>query len=129
MRHKCGRIRDEIRYSEAFKMKVVRELEGSECTFWSLRQKYRIKGASTINKWLIKYGNGTRGKVIRVEKPDEINERVRLWKEVRKLKEALADEHLAFSLEKAYLGVACEQMGQSVEEFKKKNAGRRRSKQ
>ena len=72
-------------------------------------------------------GSGKYGKVIRVEKPDEINEAVRLRSQLRRAKEALADAHMELALEKAFLAVACEQMDQSVEGFKKKHGGRPRT--
>jgi hypothetical protein len=61
--------------------------------------------------------------VIRVEKGDEIIEAVRLWTQLRQAKEALADAHMELALERAFLAVACEQMDQTVEGFKKKQAG------
>jgi len=65
-----------IRYSEAFKMAVVREVEDKDLPFEHLRRKYGILGCFTVQAWVRKYGNGSRGKRIRVEKPDEINELV-----------------------------------------------------
>ena len=70
---KHGR-RGEIRYSEAFKRDVVRELEEGEMAFDAISLKYGIKGKGTVSRWVRQYGNGTRGKVIRVESPGEINE-------------------------------------------------------
>ena len=71
-------LRPAIRYSEAFKMKVVRELETSGLAFGDVSLKYGITGAGTVQNWVRQYGNGTRGKVIRVEQPGEINELKRL---------------------------------------------------
>jgi hypothetical protein len=67
------------------------------------------------------------GKVIRVEQADEVNEATRLRSQLRRAKEGLADAHMELALEKAFLTVACEQMGQTAEAFKKKHAGRRRT--
>ena len=61
-----------IRYSEAFKMAVVQELEENDLPFACVRKKYGIKSDATVATWTRKYGNGTRGKVVRVEKPEEI---------------------------------------------------------
>ena len=74
---KHGR-REEIRYSEAFKMEVVRELEAGGLAFEDIAMKYGINGKGTVPRWVRQYGNGTRGKVIRVESPGEINELRRL---------------------------------------------------
>jgi transposase-like protein len=117
--------RVEIRYSEAFKMEVVRELEADGLAFDAMAMKYGIKGAMTVSRWVRKYGNGTRGKVIRVEKPGEINELKRLSERVRKLESALADANIDAALERAYTRLACERAGiKDVAEFKKKAGGR-----
>ena len=47
--------------------------------------------------------------------------------ELRRVKEALADTHMALALEQAFLAVACEELDQSLEAFKKKHAGGRRT--
>jgi transposase-like protein len=116
-----------IRYSHAFKLQAVREVEtGQDCAL-GVQQKYRIRGANTVMRWVRQFGSGKYGKVIRVERPDEIDERARLRTQLRQAKEALADAHMELALEKAYLEVACEQMDQTVEGFKKKHAGGRRT--
>ena len=40
-----------IRYSEAFKLEVVRELESSGLAFGEVRRKYGIRGAWTVQYW------------------------------------------------------------------------------
>ena len=117
-----------IRYSEAFKLAVVRELEEQDLPFEQVRRKHGILGTGTVQKWVRKYGNGSRGKVIRVEQPNEINELARVRAELRRVKEALADAHVALALERAYTELACERAGVDPEEFKKKAAGRLRTK-
>ena len=117
-----------IRYSEAFKMAAVRELEEQDLPFEEIRRKYEIKGTATVQKWVRKYGNGSRGKIIRVEKPEEINELKRLKERVRRLESALADANIDLALERAYTELACERAGLEVEEFKKKAAGQLRTK-
>jgi transposase len=117
-----------IRYSEAFKMTVVRELEEQDLPFEHVRRKYGILGCATVQKWVRKYGNGSRGVRIRVEKPEEINELKRLKERVRRLESALADANIDLALERAYTELACERAGLEVEEFKKKAAGQLRTK-
>jgi hypothetical protein len=78
-------------------------------------------------RWVRQYGNGRYGKIIRVEQPDEVDEAARVRGQLRRAKEALADAHMELALERAYLEVACEQLDQTVEGFKKKQAGRRRT--
>ena len=113
-----------IRYSRAFKMQAVREVETGELSAKAVQRKYSIKGNGTVMHWVRQLGSGKYGKIIRVEKADEVNEAVRLRGQLRWAKEALADAHMELALEKAFLEVACEQADQSVESFKKKHAGR-----
>lgn len=117
-----------IRYSEAFKMALVRELEEQDLPFEHVRRKYGILGSYTVQKWVHKYGNGSRGKRIRVEKPQEISETQRLRERVRRLERALADANIDLALERAFTELACERAGLKVEEFKKKAAGQVRTK-
>lgn len=117
-----------IRYSEAFKMAVVRELEEQDLPFEHVRRKYGILGNYTVQKWVHQYGNGTRGKRIRVEKPEEINEKEQLKRRVRALEQALADANIELALERQYTRLACERAGiDDVLEFKKKGGGKRRT--
>ena len=116
-----------IRYSKPFKLQLVREVETGKGTAWAVQQKYKIKGSATVLRWVRQFGSGRLGKIIRVEKADEINETSQLRSELRKVKEALADTHMELALEKAFLVVACEEMDQNLEAFKKKHAGGRRT--
>ena len=109
-------------------MAAVRELEEQDLPFEAIRRKYGIKGSVTVQKWVRKYGNGSRGKVIRVERPEEINELKRLKDRVRRLESALADANIDLALERAFTELACERAGLEVEEFKKKAAGQLRTK-
>ena len=115
-----------VRYSEAFKMAVVREVEEEGKPFDAVRHKYGIGGYSTVQRWVRRYGNGTRGKVTIVQKPNEIDERKRLAARVRVLEAALADAHVELALERAYVNIACRRAGiADVAEFKKKTDGTR----
>lgn len=109
-------------------MAVVRELEEQDLSFEHMRRKYGVMGAYTVQKWVRKYGNGTRGKIIRVETPEEINELKRLKQRVRQLESALADANIDLALERAFTKLACKRVGLDVEEFKKKAAGQLRTK-
>ncbi len=117
-----------IRYSEAFKLQVLRELEeGRFETRAAAYRAYGIRGQGTIDSWAVKYGkNHLVGKVIRVETPKEVSEVKTLRKRVKDLEKALADEHLGHMLDEAYLEIACEAAGiDDVDAFKKKHVGRR----
>jgi transposase-like protein len=116
-----------IRYSKGFKMQCVREVEAGKSCAYAVQRKYKIKGTATVMRWVRQLGSGRYGKIIRVEKADEVNEAGRLRSELRRVKEALADTHMELVLEQAFLAVACEEQDQSLEDFKKKHAGGRRT--
>ena len=109
-----------IRYSKAFKMQAVREVETGQNCARAVERKYGIKGNGTVTGWVRQLGSGKYGKIIRVEEPDEISEACRLRRQLQLTKGALADAHIELVLEKAFLRVACEQLDQTVEGFKKK---------
>ena len=105
-------------------MQVVRELEENDLPFSAVQRKYGIKGCDTVQKWARKYGNGSRGKVIRVQKPEEVNQVKKLKERVRLLEKALADANVDLAIERAYTEIACERAGiKDVADFKKKTAG------
>lgn len=110
-----------IRYSEAFKLEVISKYEEGKMTQGELRAHYGISGAETLNKWLRKYGKyNLLNRIVRVEKPDEKNRLKELQKEVKQLKEALADAYLRKVTAESTLEVAAEMMGLTVDELKKK---------
>jgi transposase len=116
-----------IRYSEAFKLQVLRELEdGRFETRAAAYRAYGIRGNGTIENWAAKYGkNHLIGKVIRVETPKEVNENRELRKRVRELERALSDAHLKGRFDDAYLRIACRAAGiEDVDGFKKKHDGK-----
>ena len=116
-----------IRYSKGFKMQCVREVEAGKSCAYAVQRKYQIKGTATVMRWVRQLGSGRYGKIIRVEKAHEVNEAGQLRSELRRVKEALADTHMELALEQAFLAVACEQLDESLEGFKKKHAGGRRT--
>lgn len=116
-----------IRYSRAFKIKLVREAEEEGNNPYQVGRKYGVKSGATVMRWVRKIGSGKHGKVIRVEKADEVNELSRLRRELRTVKEALADAHVALAVEKAYVELAVEELGQEPEAWRKKQDGRPRS--
>jgi transposase-like protein len=124
MSEKNGQFTTPVRYSEAFKLEVVRELEKDLAPVEHVRRKYGIAGIGTIRNWIRKYGNGTRGKVIRVETPKQIDETKKLKERIKRLESLLADTNLELALERQYTRMACERAGiEDVAEFKKKVAG------
>ena len=114
-----------VRYSEAFKLQVVRQLEeGRFGNPWEAGQAYGVKGTNTVARWVRQFGkDDLLGRVVRVTKADEQSEVKALRKRVHELERALADAHLDLKLEEAYLELACEVAGvEDVVEFKKKHA-------
>lgn len=116
-----------IRYSKSFKMQLVREVEGGQLCAAAVQRKHNIKGSATVMRWVRQLGSGKYGQVIRVERAEEVDEKGRLRLALRRVKEALADAHVDLALEKGFLEVACEELNQPLEAFKKKHAGRPRT--
>ena len=116
-----------VRYSEAFKLQVVREMEeGKHGSCFAAQEAYAIRGKGTVQRWALAYGREhlTR-RVIRVETTEERNELRRLKARVRELEQALGDTTLDLRLEREYVKLACRQAGiPDVEEFKKKAYGK-----
>jgi transposase-like protein len=112
------------RYSEAFKRQVVEEISrGKHLSPQSAKKTYGIGGSETVEKWVRKYGReDLLPKRIRIETMKEIDELKEARKQIRELKAAVADAHIDFCLEKAYLTIACKRLGEDREGFKKKNA-------
>ena len=127
MKRNGSEIKPAVRYSEAFKMQVVRELEAGGINYEQMKGRYGIRGYGTLQRWVGQYGKGRLGKVIRVETPKEINELKRLKERVRRLESALADANIDLVLERAYTELACERAGLEVGEFKKKAIGQLRT--
>lgn len=112
------------RYSEAFKMQVISELESGKLrSRHEAQRKYGIPSNCTIPNWLRKYGkHHLLPGVLTVQTPDEHDRMKELEKENRRLKQALADSHLDAVLYQAWFKVACQQFGvQDLEGFKKKH--------
>jgi transposase-like protein len=83
------------RYSVAFKMQVVEEVENGLITAESARKLYNIPGKATIGEWVEKYGINQRiNKAVYVMTREEELEVLRLRKENRRLQKALDDSHL-----------------------------------
>lgn len=118
--------RTKIRYSEAFKLQVVRDFEqGKFESATAAGQAYGVNGRGTVARWVQRFGKDhLLGKMVWVMKADEETELKALRKRVRELEKALAYAHLDLRMEAAYVELACEAAGvQDVGEFKKKHAG------
>ena len=116
------RQRTIIRYSVCFKQQVVSELEsGRFDSILQASEHYGIGGSKTIRRWLCKFGrNHLCPKVIRVEKPNEQDQVRQLKRQIRQLKEALGQTQAEKVIGEEFLKIACAEMGQDVDAFKKK---------
>jgi len=106
----------------SFKQQLIRQLElGRFASISEAKEHYGIKGAETIKRWLKRYGrNHLCAKVVRVERPDEKDQITQLKRQIKQLKEALGQTQAENVLNQEFLKIACEQLGQDVESFKKK---------
>ena len=103
-----------VRYSDCFKRAVIEEIEKKGLSIEACRRKYSIGGATTIQKWLKKYGKNHC-----VETIDEIQEIQALRKELKAIKEAFAEMAIENKVYETYFQVLGEETGAS-EKIKKK---------
>lgn len=105
--------REVFRYSEAFKLQVVSELESGKLgSHAAACRRYGIGGGATIKSWLRRYGkNHLLHKVVRVEKPGERDQVKILQARIRDLERAVADAKVQETLHKAYFEIVCEEFG------------------
>ncbi len=54
--NKNSNERMQVRYSDAFKLKVVQDIEKGKLTISEARRLYEINGTNTVYRWLRKYG-------------------------------------------------------------------------
>ena len=111
-----------IRYSEAFKLQIISELEnGKWANCEQARRAYCINGTYTIQRWLKKYArNDLIRRQVRVESPNEKSELEALKKRVKELEKALVDATVDKSISNAALHIFCQEHGiDDVEAYKK----------
>jgi transposase-like protein len=84
-----------IRYSSAFKRKVVNEIEHGKLTVAEAKRLYDITGNTTIRRWLKSFGkHDLPTRVVRIEMKDEADKVKAQEKKIRELQAALSDAHL-----------------------------------
>jgi len=109
-----------IRYSSAFKHEIIREVESGTRSLAEVRRVYNL-GSCTIQRWIKRMGKlDLLPKIIRVEKPDEKDQIKELQRQIRELKNALADTQVRYLIAESQLEIVCEQQGLDAEEVKKK---------
>ncbi len=83
------------RYSIAFKMRVVEEVENGLITAADARKLYNVGGKGTIAEWVERYGmNKKLERTVYVMTHEEDIELIRLRKENRRLQQALDDSQI-----------------------------------
>jgi transposase-like protein len=99
------KMRKVVRYSEAFKLRLVEDMANGK--YKSLDEALRrngIRGASTVNKWVKQYGREDMlPQRVKVETMNEIDELQAARRRIRDLEAALADAHMDYCLESAFL--------------------------
>ncbi len=113
---------DCIRYSEAFKQKVINEIESGKFPSRNAAKRfYGIKGGCTIRGWFKKYGKlHLTGRIIRVESVDERDQIKELKERIRTLERTLVDASCRESLAVSYFEIVCEMFNVDKEDLKKK---------
>ena len=101
----CNRITK--RYSEAFKQKVVSEIESGLYTISQAQQLYRIGSNSTIRNWLRELGkNHLLAQRVQIQTTEEVNQLKQLASDKQRLESALADAHLKIATLESQLSQA-----------------------
>jgi transposase-like protein len=109
------------RYSSAFKLKVVKEIESGKLSINNAKDIYDIGGSHTIERWIKNLGkNHLLSNVIRIEMKDEKDKIKELKDRVRQLEKLLANKELDNLMNEAFLELLAEDHGVDLEEFKKK---------
>ena len=79
------------RYSTAFQLKVVSEIEAGKRTIHQCRQLYDIGGTMTIQKWLRRHGKQhLLNTVVHIQMKDEADKLKELQQRIAQLERALA---------------------------------------
>jgi transposase-like protein len=107
--------RKTIRYSSAFKRKVVSEVESGAYSISQAQKIYDIRGAETIQQWMRRLGKEhLLPTMIRVEMKDERDRLRALEQEKKELESALAQAHLKIITLESTLAVLEEKYGAVV---------------
>lgn len=98
-----------VRYSNCFKLSVVKSIEEKGLGINEARLRYGISGTCTIQRWLKQYGrNDLLNKIVRIETMDEKNELQRLREENKRLKIAYAELSLHHKLSESVIEIGDE---------------------
>lgn len=109
------------RYSESFKLKVLKEIETGKYSKSEVLSLYDLSPGS-LYSWIKKYSRfdllNRQVKILTMSEKDKIKE---LEKQIRQLKELLVEKDLTNLTDKVYFQDAVRQLGfKDIEDFKKK---------
>ncbi len=111
------------RYSQAFKQKILSEIESGQLNQSEASRKYGISHVSLVNYWVKKSNNPRlRRKVVRIEMPNEIQPKdiiKKLEADKKQLESALAQSFLKNELLETMINIAETEYHISI----KKNSG------
>lgn len=102
-----------VRYSTAFKQKVVEEIDRGELTINEARRLYGIGAHHTIQRWLKQFGRENRLPVtVRIQMKDELRKIKQLEERNTLLEKALAESELDRYVLKKTIEVLEQEYGQ-----------------
>jgi transposase-like protein len=109
------------RYSESFKLKILKEIETGKYSKSEVRVIYDLS-PGTLYSWIKKYSRfdllNRQVKILTMSEKDKIKE---LEKQIQQLKELLVEKDLTNLTDKVYFQDAVRQLGfKDIEDFKKK---------
>ncbi len=105
------------RYSEAFRIQVVREYEAG-ASMNELQKKYGIRGTTTISKWIKRYSTeGVRHQLMVIQSPEEQNRIKELEEQIRRQEELIAQLALDKLMLESTLEVIQRQYGIEVKKI------------
>ena len=103
-----------LRYSEAFKLKVVQEIDKGRLTIAEATRLYEINGRTTIYKWLRKYGKDqVIRRYVRIEMKDEKSILKEKEERIKELESALASVTLHNICLQSYVEVVNENISEA----------------
>ena len=111
--NKNSNERMQVRYSDAFKLKVVQDIEKGKLTISEARRLYEINGTNTVYRWLRKYGkNDLIQKVVRIEMKDEKSQLKKKDERIRELESVIASLTLHNICLQSYVDVVNENISE-----------------
>ena len=116
--NKNSNERMQVRYSDAFKLKVVQDIEKGKLTISEARRLYEINGTNTVYRWLRKYGkNDLIQKVVRIEMKDEKSQLKKKDERIRELESVIASLTLHNLCLQNYVDVVNENISEEEKNF------------